>query len=88
MKTDQSTKKIVARLRTEANRPELWERVEGFTSLVRPTAIRLTPTMAKQLNTLATFHGAHSAEELAKQWLKERITYELALIEKARRQVG
>jgi len=44
--------------------------------------------MAKQLNTLATFHGAHSAEELAKQWLKERITYELALIEKARRQVG
>ncbi|MGH7962085.1 MAG: hypothetical protein ACRERD_09720 [Candidatus Binatia bacterium] len=81
-------KKIATRLQGEANRPELWERVEGFTKLTRPTAIRLTPTLAKRLHSLAAFHGATSAEELAKHWLAERITYELGLIEKARRQTG
>jgi len=81
-------KKDVARLRAEADRPELWERVEGFTRLTRPTAIRLTPTLAKRLNTLALFHGTGSAEELAKRWLAERIDYELGLIEKARQQAG
>jgi hypothetical protein len=88
MKTKQPSRKVVAQLRAEADRPELWEQVEGFTNLVRPAAIRLTPTLAKQLNTLAVLHGANDGEELAKQWLNERITYELALIEKARRQAG
>jgi len=83
-----STKKTVMRLRTEANRPELWERVEGFTGLSRPPAIQLTPTLAKRLTMLATFHGAGSAEELAKHWLAERIDYELSLIEKARERAG
>jgi hypothetical protein len=77
------SKKTVMRLRAEANRPELWEQVEGFTRLVRPAVIRLTPTLAKRLNRLAVFHGAGSAEELAKRWLAERIDYELGLIEKA-----
>jgi len=81
-------KKTLARLRVEANRPELWEKVEGFTSLTRPPAIRLTPTLAKRLNTLAVFHGTTSGEELAKRWLAERIDYELGLIEKARRKAG
>ena len=82
------TKKEVARLRTEANQPGKWERVEGFTGLVRPKAIRLTPTLAKRLNTLAALHGVGGAEELAKRWLAERITYELELVEKARQQAG
>jgi hypothetical protein len=76
------------RLRAEANRPELWERVDGFVGLARPAAIRLTPTLAKRLNTLAMFHGAGTAEELAKRWLTERVAYELELIEKARKQAG
>ena len=88
MKVNQPSKKIVTQLRAEATCPELWERVEGFTKLSRPTAIRLTPTMAKRLNTLAVVHGSDSAEELAKHWLAERIEYELNLIEKARRQAG
>lgn len=82
------TKTAAARLQAEANRPELWDRVEGFTNLVRPSAIRLTPTLAKRLKTLAAFHGVGSAEELGKRWLAERITYELELIEKARQQAG
>lgn len=82
------TKTAVARIRAETNRPEQWERVEGFTGLTRPAAIRLTPTLAKRLDTLAAFHGVGSAEELAKRWLAERIIYELALIEKARQQAS
>jgi hypothetical protein len=82
------TKTAIARLRAETNRPEQWEPVEGFTSLARPSAIRLTPTLAKRLNTLAAFHGVGSAEELAKRWLAERIGYELELIEKARQQAS
>ncbi len=85
---DRSSRKIAARLRAEANRPGLWERVEGFTKLTRRVAIRLTPTLAKRLELLASIHGAADAEELAKHWLVERIDYELALIEKARRQAG
>lgn len=81
-------KKTVMRLRIEGNQANLWERVEGFTGLSRPPAIRLTPTLAKRLNTLATFHRTGSAEELAKRWLAERIDYELSLIEKARQQAG
>jgi len=88
MKMNKPSKKTVVRLRVEADRPELWERVEGFTELARPEAIRLTPTLAKRLNTLAVFHGTGSAEELAKRWLAERIDYELDLIEKARQQAG
>jgi hypothetical protein len=84
MKVSRPSKKTVARLHAEANRPELWERVAGFTQLTRPAAIRLTPTLAKRLNTLAVFHETGSAEELAKRWLAERIDYELGLIEKAR----
>ena len=82
------TKTAIARLRTETNRSAQWEPVEGFTSLVRPSAIRLTPTMAKRLSMLATLHGVGGAEELAKRWLAERITYELELVEKARQQAG
>lgn len=82
------TKKETTQLRVQAHRPELWESVEGFTGLTRSAAIRLTPTLAKRLNTLAAFHGVGSAEELAKRWLAERITYELELVEKARQQAG
>ena len=88
MKENRLSKKTIERLRAEASRLELWERVEGFTGLARPAAIRLTPTLAKRLHTLAVFHGANSAEELAKRWLAERIDYELGLIEKARQQAG
>ncbi|MBI3246852.1 MAG: hypothetical protein HYZ50_10130 [Deltaproteobacteria bacterium] len=88
MKVNQPSKRILAHLRAEADRPDLWEAVEGFSKLSRPAAIRLTPTMAKRLNTLAEIHGSANAEELAKRWLAERIDYELNLIEKARRQVG
>ena len=88
MKVKQPSKKTVARLRTEINRPEKWEQIEGFTGLSRPSAIRLTPTLAKRLNALAIFHGTRNAEELAKRWLAERIDYELDLIEKARQQAS
>lgn len=84
----QVSRKTVTRLRAEANRPELWERVEGFAKLTRPAAIRLTPTLAKRLELLAAIHGAVDAEDLAKRWLVERINYELALIEKARKQAS
>ena len=88
--TDMSgpSKKTAARLRAEAARPELWERVEGFTRVTRPTALRLTPTLAKRLTRLATFHGVDNAETVAKRWLAERIDYELDLIEKAQRRTG
>jgi hypothetical protein len=88
MKENRPSKRAIERLRAEAERPELWERVKGFTGLTRPVAIRLTPTLAKRLNTLAMFHEAGSAEELAKRWLAERVDYELGLIEKARQQAG
>jgi hypothetical protein len=88
MKVNRPSKKTVERLRAETDRSELWEQVEGFTGLTRPVAIRLTPTLAKRLSTLAAFHGTGSAEELAKSWLAERIDYELDLIEKARQQAG
>jgi plasmid maintenance system antidote protein VapI len=42
----QPSRKTVLRLRAEANRPEHWERVEGFSKLTRHVAIRLTPTLA------------------------------------------
>jgi len=79
----QPSKKTVARLRAETDRSEKWELIEGFTGLLRPSIIRLTPTLAKRLNALAIFHGTKSAEELANRWLVERIDYELDLIEKA-----
>jgi hypothetical protein len=82
------TKKEITLLRAEASQPEKWEKVEGFTNLTRPAAIRLTPTLAKRLNTLAAFHGTENAEVLAKRWLTERIDYELGLIDKARRQAS
>ena len=84
----QASRKTATRLRAEANRPELWERVEGFTKLTRPSTLRLTPTRAKRLELLALIHGAADAEELAKRWLGERIEYELALIEKVRKQAS
>jgi hypothetical protein len=84
----QPSKKTVARFRAEADRSEKWELIESFTGLSRPSAIRLTPTLAKRLNALAIFHGTKSAEELAKRWLAERIDYELDLIEKARQQAS
>lgn len=88
--TDMSgpSKKTAARLRAEAGRPELWERVEGFTEATRPTALRLTPTLAKRLTRLAAFHGVDDAETLAKRWLAERIDYELDLIEKAQQRTA
>jgi hypothetical protein len=82
------SKKSIAQLRSEADRPELWERVEGFTQLSQPLVLQLTPTIADRLKTLAEFHEAGSPQELAKRWLSERIDYELRLINKARRQVG
>lgn len=82
------SKKTVARLRAEADRPELWERVEGFTQVTRPTTLRLTPTLAKRLTRLAAFHGVNNAEALAKRWLAERIDYELDLIEKVQQRTG
>ena len=82
------SKKTVDQLREETNRPELWEQVEGFTSLTRPKSIRLTPTLAKRLTLLASIHGVHSPEELAKRWIVERIDYELELIEKAQQRTG
>ena len=88
MKLKSPSKKVIERLRGETNRPELWERVESFSGVVRPPVIRLTPTLAKRLNTLAVFHGTNSGEELAKQWLTERIEYELGLIEKARQKAS
>ncbi len=84
----QSSRKTVTRLHAEATRPEHWDRIEGFTKLIRPAAIRLTPTLAKRLELLASIHGAVDAEDLAKRWLVERIDYELALIEKARKQAS
>ena len=82
------SKKMIGQLQTEANKPELWEQVEGFTNLSRPQTIRLTPTLAKRLTLLASIHGAKSAEELAKRWLVERIDYELELVEKAQQRTG
>lgn len=84
----QTSRKTVARLRAEADRAELWERVEGFNKLPRPAAIRLTPTLARRLELLASIHGVADAEDLAKRWLAERINYELTLIEKARKQAS
>jgi hypothetical protein len=84
----QPSKKTVARLRAETDRSEKWELIEGFTGLSQPSAIRLTPTLAKRLNALAIFHGTKSAEELGKRWLAERSDYESDLIEKARQQAG
>jgi hypothetical protein len=82
------SKKTVAQLRADADRPELWERVEGFTKVTRPAALQLTPTLAKRLTRLAAFHGVDNAETLAKRWLAERIDYELALIEKVQQRTG
>lgn len=82
------SKKSIAQLRSEADRPELWEQVEGFTRLSRPLTLQLTPTMANRLKTLAEFHEAGSPQELAKRWLAERVDYELQLINKARRKIG
>ena len=82
------SKKTVAQLRADADRSELWERVEGFTKVTRPAALRLTPTLAKRLTRLAAFHGVDNAETLAKRWLAERIDYELALIEKVQQRTA
>ncbi|MBI2606503.1 MAG: hypothetical protein HYW49_10535 [Deltaproteobacteria bacterium] len=57
----------------------------GFLNVSRPTSIRLSPTLIKNLERVAELRGERSYQTLLKKWVTERLEYEIELIDLARK---
>jgi hypothetical protein len=68
-----------AKIRHVARNNNQWEQTESF-NLTRPTSIRLSSTLVKNLKRLARLHGERSYQSLLKKWVSERVHYETELI--------
>lgn len=80
----QPSKKELAQLKRSTLKVEDWEEVEGF-SVSKPTSIRLSPKLIRDLQKIAELRGERSYQTLLKKWVAERINYEIELVELARR---
>lgn len=79
----QPTKRELSRLKKESARPLAWEEVESFQAS-RPTSIRLSPKLIKDLEKIARLRGERSYQTLLKRWVAERAEYEMELISLAK----
>ena len=78
----QPTKQELARLKTESKQDHSWEEVDRF-KVTKPTSIRLSPQLIRNLEKIAYLRGEKSYQALLKRWVAERVEYELELIDLA-----
>jgi len=79
----QPSKTELARLKTEATHGEHWEEVDRF-KVSKPTSIRLSPQLIRNLERIAHLRGEKSYQTLLKRWVTERVEYEMELIDLAK----
>ena len=84
----QPSKQELAKLKDEAAAESAWEEAPGFKA-TKPTSIRLSPQLIRDLEKIAHLRGEKSYQALLKRWVTERVKYEKELIDlvKARRAV-
>jgi len=80
----QPSKREIAELKKEAGKPSAWEEVESFKA-TRPTSIRLSSQLIRDLEEIARLRGERSYQTLLKKWVTERARYEMELIELGKR---
>lgn len=80
----QPSKKELEELKKEALRKENWGKVEGF-SATRPTSIRLPDKMIHDLQYLAQLRGEKSYQKLLKNWVVDKVKYEMELVSLAKK---
>ncbi len=79
----QPSKQELALLKTEAKQDKAWEEVERF-KVTKPTSIRLSPQLIRDLEKIAILRGEKSYQALLKRWVTERVQYEMELIDLAK----
>ena len=80
----QPSKKELEELKKEALQKENWEKVEGF-SVTHPTSIRLPEKMIHDLQYLAQLRGEKSYQKLLKNWVTDKVKYEMELVNLAKK---
>ena len=80
----QPSKKELEELKKEVLQKENWEKVEGF-SATRPTSIRLPDKMIHDLQYLAQLRGERSYQKLLKNWVTDKVNYEMKLVSLAKK---
>ena len=80
----QPSKKELEKLKKEALQKENWEKEEGF-SATRPTSIRLPDKMIHDLQSLAQIRGEKRYQNLLKNWVTEKVSYEIELVPLAKK---
>lgn len=80
----QPSKKEMLRLKKEALDADKWEETSSFEAS-RPISIRLPPELIQSLQKIAELRGERSYQTLLKRWLSERASYEMELVELARK---
>ena len=80
----QPSKKELEELKKEALQKENLEKVEGFQA-TRPTSIRLPDKMIHDLQYLAQIRGEKSYQKLLKNWVTEKVSYEMELVSLAKK---
>ena len=76
-------KRELSKLKKDSGKENLWEESEGFEA-TKPTSIRLSPQLIKNLEKIASLRGERSYQTLLKRWVAERVQYEIELIELAK----
>jgi hypothetical protein len=79
----QPSKQVLVQLKVEASQENTWEKVESFTAS-KPTSIRLSPQLIRDLEKIALLRGEKSYQALLKRWVTERVQYEIELIDLAK----
>jgi hypothetical protein len=79
----QPTKRELTKLKKEAAQSSAWEETESFKAS-KPTSIRLSPQLIKDLEKIARLRGERSYQTLLKRWVSERVEYEIELIDLAK----
>ena len=79
----QPSKQKLALLKTEAKDDGAWEEVTRF-KVTKPTSIRLSPQLIRDLEKIALLRGEKSYQALLKRWVAERVQYEIELIDLAK----
>ena len=75
----QPPKHELEKFKKEASSENAWEEVDSF-KVAKPTSIRLSPQLIRDLEKIANLRGEKSYQSLLKRWVAERVRYELELI--------
>ncbi len=76
----QPSKYELTRLKAEAHEKNAWEEVNRF-KVAKPTSIRLSPQLIRDLEKITHLRGEKSYQTLLKRWVTERVGYEMELID-------